>query len=56
MIEDTPTKPLKLRPKLLEKVSYSRTDIMSFKFSRTDEQKEENNFLNYKAGQYAILK
>ena len=48
-------KPLKLRPKLLEKISHSRTDIISFKFSRTDEQNEGNNYLNYKAGQYAIV-
>lgn len=28
---------------------------MSFKLSRTDEQKQENSYLNYKAGQYAIV-
>jgi glycine betaine catabolism B len=32
----------------------SGTDIMSFKFSRCDEL-DKNNYLNYKAGQYAIV-
>jgi glycine betaine catabolism B len=54
MDQDTSGKPLKIRPKLLEKISHSGTDIMSFKFSRTDEQ-NNNNYLNYKAGQYAIV-
>ena len=54
MTEDIPSKPLKMKPKLLEKISHSATDIMSFKFSRTDEQ-NKNNYLNYKAGQYAIV-
>jgi hypothetical protein len=37
-----------MRPKLLEKIVHSGTDIMSFKFSRTDEQ-NKNNYLNYKS-------
>ena len=42
---------LKLELSLLEKTSIPGTDIMSFKFSRTDEQ----NYLNYKAGQYSVV-
>lgn len=47
-----PAQPLKLELKLLEKVSHKGTDIMSFRFSRSDDQ---NNNLNYKAGQYSVL-
>lgn len=47
-----PARPLKLELKLLEKVSHKGTDIMSFRFSRSDDQ---NNNLNYKAGQYSVL-
>jgi ferredoxin-NADP reductase len=54
MTQDTVSKPLKMRSKLLEKISHHGTDIMSFKFSRTDEQ-NNNSYLNYKAGQYAIV-
>jgi ferredoxin-NADP reductase len=54
MNEDIPSKPLKMKPKLIEKISHSGTDIMSFKFSRTDDQ-SKNNYLNYKDGQYAIV-
>ena len=46
-----PTKPLKLKLKLLEKTAKKETDVMSFKFSRNDEY----NHLDYKAGQYAIV-
>lgn len=35
--------------RLLDKVKHEGTDIMSFKFSRKDDQ----NYLNYKAGQYS---
>ena len=46
-----PKRPLKLELSLLEKTSIAGTDIMSFKFSRTDAQ----NHLNYKAGQYSVV-
>lgn len=49
--EILPTKPLKLKLKLLEKTAKKETDVMSFKFSRNDEY----NHLDYKAGQYAIV-
>ena len=55
MNEDIPSKPLRSRPKLLEKISHSGTLIMSFKFSPSDEQNKNNYLLNYKAGQYAIV-
>lgn len=54
MNEDIPSKPLRSRPKLLENISHSGTLIMSFKFSPSYEQ-NKNNYLNYKAGQYAIV-
>ena len=54
MDQNIPSKPLKIKTKLLERISHSGTDIMSFKFSRSDEQ-DKNNHLNYKAGQYAIV-
>jgi glycine betaine catabolism B len=52
-----PTRPLKLQLKLLDRTSHSGTDIMSFKFARrkNDGQQQENYYLNYKAGQYAIV-
>jgi ferredoxin-NADP reductase/nitrite reductase/ring-hydroxylating ferredoxin subunit len=46
-----PKRPLKLELSLLEKTSIAGTDIVSFKFSRTDAQ----NHLNYKAGQYSVV-
>ena len=46
-----PKRPLKLELSLSEKTSIAGTDIMSFKFSRTDAQ----NHLNYKAGQYSVV-
>jgi ferredoxin-NADP reductase/nitrite reductase/ring-hydroxylating ferredoxin subunit len=46
-----PERPLKLELKLLDKESHEGTDIMSFRFSRSDDQ----NFLNYRAGQYSVL-
>jgi ferredoxin-NADP reductase/nitrite reductase/ring-hydroxylating ferredoxin subunit len=46
-----PKRPLNLELSLSEKTSIAGTDIMSFKFSRTDEQ----NYLNYKAGQYSVV-
>jgi ferredoxin-NADP reductase/nitrite reductase/ring-hydroxylating ferredoxin subunit len=45
------SKPLKLQLKLLEKIPKKGTDVMSFKFSRIDDE----NHLNYRAGQYAIV-
>lgn len=53
MISHISTKPLDLELKLLEKISYSGTDAMSFKFSRTNEQNNNNTSVNYKAGQFA---
>lgn len=49
--EIVPTKPLKLQLKLLEKIPQEGTDVMTFKFSRSDEK----DVLSYRAGQYAIL-
>jgi ferredoxin-NADP reductase len=49
------TRPFKLELKLLEKVSHPGTDIMSFKFSRSDDQQQGNHYLDYKAGQYAVV-
>jgi ferredoxin-NADP reductase/nitrite reductase/ring-hydroxylating ferredoxin subunit len=46
-----PPRPVKLQLSLLEKVSHEETDVMSFRFSRSDRQ----NYLNYKAGQYSIV-
>lgn len=37
--------------KLLEKIKHKGTDMMTFKFSRSDEQ----SYLNYKAGQFTIM-
>jgi ferredoxin-NADP reductase/nitrite reductase/ring-hydroxylating ferredoxin subunit len=46
-----PARPLKLELKLLKKESHEGTDIMSFRFSRSDDQ----NYLNFRAGQYSVL-
>ncbi len=46
-------KPLDMDLRLLDKISFEGTDIMSFKFSRKDEH--NNNYLNYIAGQYAVM-
>lgn len=46
-----PERPLKLELKLIAKVSNKGTDIMSFRFSRQDDQ----NSLNYRPGQYCVL-
>ena len=43
--------PIKMQLTLLDKVIHEGTDIMSFKFFR----KDEKNYLNYIAGQYAIV-
>src|SRR5437773_10241295 len=43
--------PLKMQLKLLDKVSHTGTDIMSFRFSRSDSQ----NHLNYRTAQYSII-
>jgi glycine betaine catabolism B len=48
--DSIPSRPLKMQLKLLEKVSHEGTDIMSFKFSRSDGQ----DYLNYRAGQFSI--
>lgn len=44
-----PSRPQKFQPKLLEKIPHHGTDITSFRFARSDEQR--NYYLNYKAGQ-----
>ena len=49
--ETVPSQPLKMQLRLLDKISQKGTDIMSFRFSRSDNQ----NYLNYKAGQYSIV-
>ena len=49
--EVVPTIPLKLELKLLEKIPKNGTDVMSFKFSKSD----DHNHLNYRAGQFAII-
>jgi ferredoxin-NADP reductase/nitrite reductase/ring-hydroxylating ferredoxin subunit len=49
--EIVPTIPLKLELKLLEKIPKSGTDVMSFKFSKSD----GHNHLKYRAGQFAII-
>lgn len=38
----------------MDKTSHEGTDMMSFKFTRSDDQ-QQNHFLNYKAGQYAVV-
>ncbi len=52
--EGIPTRPQKLQLKLLEKKSHDGTDVVSFKFSRSPDNKQ-NQDLNFKAGQYAIV-
>jgi glycine betaine catabolism B len=47
------SRPQKFQPKLLEKISHHGTDITSFRFARSDEQR--NYYLNYKAGQYSVV-
>jgi ferredoxin-NADP reductase len=49
--DPVPPRPLKLQLKLMERMSHKGTDIMSFRFSRSDDQ----NYLNYRAGQYSIV-
>lgn len=49
--EPSPSQPLKMQLKLIEKIAHKGTDITSFKFSRGDGQ----NNLNYRAGQYSIV-
>ena len=51
--ENIPARAQKLELKLLEKKSRVSTDIVSFKFSRSEDS--NNYYLNYKAGQYAVL-
>jgi|SRR5712691_13262378 len=61
--EGLPTRPIKLQLKLDDKTQHAGTDIMSFKFERkTDidsgkqlQNQQQNYYLNYKAGQYAII-
>jgi ferredoxin-NADP reductase len=48
-----PSRPQKFQPKLLEKISHHGTDTTSFRFARSDEQR--NYYLNYKAGQYSVV-
>jgi glycine betaine catabolism B len=62
--EGVPTRPIKLQLKLDDKTQHAGTDIMSFKFERKTDtvggkqlqnQPQQNYYLNYKAGQYAII-
>lgn len=40
----------------MDKISHSGTDIISFKFTRSEYlQQQQDHLLNYKAGQYAIV-
>jgi glycine betaine catabolism B len=48
-----PSRPKEFQPKLLGKISHHGTDIISFRFARSDEQR--NYYLNYKAGQYSVV-
>jgi ferredoxin-NADP reductase len=55
VIENMQTRPSKRRLTLINKISYKGTDIISFKFSRNDENRKSQDYrLNYEAGQYAI--
>lgn len=38
----------------MDRISHVGTDIMSFKFTRRDDQ-QQDNYLDYKAGQYAVM-
>ena len=58
--ESIPTRPQKMRLKLLEKELHTGTDVVSFKFARRSEDNNQNQedhhyYLNYNAGQYAIV-
>lgn len=55
--EGIPARPQKLQLNLLEKKAATGTDMVSFKFSRksVDNKQNQNVYLNYKAGQYAIV-
>ena len=44
-------KPMKLEAKLMKKISYEGTDIMSFQFFRDSDQ----DYLQYIAGQYVLM-
>ncbi len=52
-----PSKPLKVQLKLIEKITHEGTDMMSFKFSISNDGHDApgQNHLRYKAGQYAIV-
>ncbi|MDF0679862.1 MAG: FAD-dependent oxidoreductase [Candidatus Nitrosocosmicus sp.] len=51
------TRPSKLKLELLDKISHAGSDIISFKFARSEsqQQQQQDHLLNYKAGQYAIV-
>ena len=58
--ESIPARPQKMQLKLSEKELHTGTDVVSFKFARRSEdnnqnQKDHHYYLNYKAGQYAIV-
>ncbi len=46
-------RPTKFQLELLDSTSHTGTDIMSFKFSRSDDRQQIH--LDYKAGQYAVV-
>lgn len=54
IISTTAIRPLKFQLKLQDSTSHPGTDIMSFRFTRSDDQ-QRNQYLNYKAGQYAVV-
>jgi hypothetical protein len=58
--DNVPTRPQKLKLKLLERKPHIGTDIVSFKFGRRSEdnnqkQLDHDYYINYKAGQYAVV-
>jgi hypothetical protein len=58
--ENRPSRPQKLKLKLLDRKPHFGTDIVSFKFGRRSEdnnqkQLDHDYYINYKAGQYAVV-
>ena len=49
--ESVPSRPLRMKLGLIGRSSHEGTDIMSFRFSRSDNQVQ----LNYRAGQYSVV-
>jgi ferredoxin-NADP reductase len=53
--DSIPSRPQKLHLELVEKKSYTGTDIESFKFAYNSVDNKQNQSLRYKAGQFAIV-